>query len=111
MAGVNFNNITYSVKRFTRKVKNVFRWLPTIWKDEDYDCHFINEIFIRKLEHTRDFFLSGKTNIGESDKVAGFGGSAGTVRGAVCPRAEPGEGTFRGFGLGGETIGERGRYT
>ena len=70
MAGVNFNNITYPVRRFFRKIKNVFRWLPTIWKDEDYDYHFINEILIKKLEHTRDFFLSDKTHIMEADKVA-----------------------------------------
>lgn len=70
MAGVNFNNITYPVRRFFRKVKNVFRWLPTIWKDEDYDYHFINEILIKKLEHTRNFFLSDRTHIMEADKVA-----------------------------------------
>ena len=70
MAGVNFNNITYPVRRFFRKIKNVFRWLPTIWKDEDYDYHFINEILIKKLEHTRDFFLSDRTHIMEADKVA-----------------------------------------
>ena len=70
MAGVNFNNITYPVRRFFRKVKNVFRWLPTIWKDEDYDYNFINEILIKKLEHTRDFFLSDRTHIMEADKVA-----------------------------------------
>ena len=49
MVGVNFNNITYPVRRFFRKIKNVFRWLPTIWKDEDYDYGFINEILIKKL--------------------------------------------------------------
>ena len=70
MAGVNFNNITYPVKRFIRKVKNVFRWLPTIWKDEDFDNHFIVEILIKKLEHTRDFFLSHDTNIADADKFA-----------------------------------------
>lgn len=70
MAGVNFNNITYPVRRFFRKVKNVFRWLPTIWKDEDYDYNFINEILIKKLEHTRDFFLSDRTHIAEAEKVA-----------------------------------------
>ena len=70
MAGVNFNNITYPVKRFFRKVKNVFRWLPTIWKDEDYDHHFINEILIKKLEHTKEFFLSDRTHIAEADRVA-----------------------------------------
>ena len=70
MAGVNFNNITSPVRRFFSKIKNVFRWLPTIWKDEDYDDHFINEIFIKKLEHTRDFFLSDRTHILEAKKVA-----------------------------------------
>ena len=70
MAGVNFNNITYPVRRFFRKVKNVFRWLPTIWKDEDFDSHFINEILIKKLEHTRDFFLSDMTHIANAEKVA-----------------------------------------
>ena len=63
-------NITYPVRRFFRKVKNVFRWLPTIWKDEDYDYNFINEILIKKLEHTRDFFLSDRTHIADAEKVA-----------------------------------------
>jgi Rad3-related DNA helicase len=70
MAGVNFNNITYPFRRFFRKIKNVFRWLPTIWKDEDWDDHFIVEILIKKLEHTRDFFLSDRTHIADAEKVA-----------------------------------------
>jgi hypothetical protein len=70
MAGVNFNNVTYPFRRFFRKVKNVFRWLPTIWKDEDYDDHFIVEILIKKLEHTRDFFLSDRTHIAKAEEVA-----------------------------------------
>ena len=71
MAGVNFKDITYPVKRFFRKIKNVFRWIPTIWKDEDYDGHFIVEILIKKLEHTRDFFLSDRTHIANAEEVAG----------------------------------------
>lgn len=70
MAGVNFKNITYPIRRFFRKIKNVFRWLPTIWKDEDYDDHFIVEILIKKLEHTRDFFLSDDTHIVRAKEVA-----------------------------------------
>jgi hypothetical protein len=70
MAGVNFNNITYPFRRFFRKIKNVFRWLPTIWKDEDFDDHFIVEILIKKLEHTRDFFLSDRTHIAKAEEVA-----------------------------------------
>ena len=70
MVGVNFDNITYPFRRFFRKVKNVFRWLPTIWKDEDFDDHFIVEILIKKLEHTRDFFLSDRTHIANAEEVA-----------------------------------------
>jgi len=44
--------------------------MPTIWRDEDWDNSFINEIFIKKLEHTRDFFLSDRTNIAEAKRVA-----------------------------------------
>ena len=70
MVGESFKDIKYAVKRFIRKIKNVFRWLPTIWKDEDYDSHFINEILIKKLEHTRDFFLSDNTHILNAKEVA-----------------------------------------
>lgn len=63
-------DIKYEIRRLIRKIKNVFRWLPTIWKDEDYDDHFIVEILIKKLEHTRDFFLSDKTHIARAKEVA-----------------------------------------
>ena len=68
---MNFlTDIKYAINSFFRKVKNVFRWLPTIWKDQDYDNHFINQILIKKLEHTRDFFLSDRTHIAEAERVA-----------------------------------------
>jgi hypothetical protein len=70
MVGVNFNNITYPIRRFFKRIKNIFRWLPTIWRDEDYDDHFITEILIKKLEHTRDFFLSDNTHILRAKEVA-----------------------------------------
>ena len=67
---MKIDNITYPFRRFFRKIKNIFRWLPTIWKDEDYDDHFIVEILIKKLEHTRDFFLSDRTHIAKAEEVA-----------------------------------------
>jgi len=70
MVGESFKDAKYEVKRFFRRIKNVFRWIPTIWKDEDYDHHFINEILIKKLENTRDFFLSDRTHITEAKNVA-----------------------------------------
>jgi hypothetical protein len=51
-------------------VRNVLRWLPTIWKDRDWDNSYITEILIRKLEFTRDFYLSDKPYSLEAKKTA-----------------------------------------
>lgn len=51
----------YRIKRFFRKCRNVIRWIPTIWKDEDWDQTYIYDMLLLKLEHQRDFFLSDKT--------------------------------------------------
>ena len=64
------NNITYPFRDFYRRVKNVLRWLPIIWKDRDWDDSYITEILIKKLEFTRDFYLSDKAYGAEADKVA-----------------------------------------
>ena len=57
-------------RRFFRRCRNVIRWIPTLWKDEDWDDSFVTTIFIKKLEHQRDFFLSDRTHILEAKKVA-----------------------------------------
>jgi len=41
----------YYHKDFARGVKNLWRWFPTIWKDRDYDGHYIFEVIRVKLEH------------------------------------------------------------
>ena len=41
----------YYHKDFTRGVKNLWRWFPVIWKDRDYDGHYIFEVIRVKLEH------------------------------------------------------------
>ena len=60
----------YQIKRFFRKCYNVIRWLPTIWKDEDWDDQYIVDILIKKLEHQRDFFLSDKTHVLRASETA-----------------------------------------
>lgn len=62
--------LLYPFRDFYRRVKNVLRWLPTIWKDRDWDDSYITEILIKKLEFTRDFYLSDKAYSAEADKVA-----------------------------------------
>ena len=64
------NNITYPFRDFYRRVKNILRWLPTIWKDRDWDNSYITEILIKKLELTRDFYLSDKAHSVEAGNIA-----------------------------------------
>ena len=39
----------YYHKDFTHGVKNLIRWFPVIWKDRDWDDHYIWEIWKKKL--------------------------------------------------------------
>jgi hypothetical protein len=45
----------YYHKDFIYGVKNLWNWLPTIWKDRDWDQHFIYEVLIHKLEKQAKF--------------------------------------------------------
>jgi hypothetical protein len=39
----------YYHKDFINGVKNLIRWFPVIWKDRDWDAHFIWELMIKKI--------------------------------------------------------------
>ena len=49
----------WRLKRIIRRTKNLLRWLPIIWKDEQWDYYHIYEILKHKLiftaEHTREY--------------------------------------------------------
>ncbi len=49
----------WRIRRFIRRAKNILRWLPIIWKDEQWDYYYIFEILKHKLiftaEHTRKY--------------------------------------------------------
>ena len=47
----------YYHKDIYRGIKNIFYWLPTIWKDKDYDQHYIYEILRVKLEKQAKYVL------------------------------------------------------
>ena len=40
----------YYHKDFANGVKNLIRWFPVIWKDRDWDDHFIWQLMIQKLK-------------------------------------------------------------
>jgi hypothetical protein len=41
----------YCHKEFARGVKNLWKWFPVIWKDRDYDGHYIYELIRVKLDN------------------------------------------------------------
>ena len=61
-----WNNIGWKIRFFYKSIKNLIRWFPVIWKDKDWDDHFIWEILKTKLKHqsqyigNRDFHTRAK---------------------------------------------------
>jgi hypothetical protein len=41
----------YKLKQFFKRIYNLYRWFPIIWKDQDWDDHFIFEILKFKLKN------------------------------------------------------------
>jgi len=45
----------YRVKEYIRKIKNLVRWAPIMWRDHDWDYYFIYEILKHKFIFTEKF--------------------------------------------------------
>lgn len=45
-----WTKIGYKVRGFFTSVGNLIKWFPVIWKDRDWDDHYIFEVFKFKLE-------------------------------------------------------------
>ena len=41
----------YKLKQFFKRIQNLIRWFPIIWKDQDWDDHYIFEILKFKLKN------------------------------------------------------------
>ena len=48
----------YFHKNFVKGVKNLWKWFPVIWKDRDWDDHYIFEVLKFKLNKQADFIGS-----------------------------------------------------
>lgn len=47
--------IGHKTKRFFKRVYNLYRWFPIIWKDQDWDDSFIFEILKFKLKNQAEY--------------------------------------------------------
>jgi len=48
----------YIHRDFAKGVKNLVRWFPTIWRDRDWDDHFIWVLLEKKLIHQSNYTLT-----------------------------------------------------
>lgn len=45
----------YKLKQFFKRIYNLYRWLPIIWKDQDWDDFYIFEILKFKLKNQAEY--------------------------------------------------------
>lgn len=45
----------WHIKQFFKRIRNLIRWFPIIWKDEDWDDHYIFEILKFKLKNQAEY--------------------------------------------------------
>jgi hypothetical protein len=50
----------YWFKRKYRQIRNVFRWLPVIWRQYDFDYQYSLEVFKFQLQKQAEFFESDR---------------------------------------------------
>ena len=51
-------DVRHYPKEFATGVKNLWKWFPTIWKDRDWDSHFIYEILKVKINNQSKYISS-----------------------------------------------------
>jgi len=49
----------YKIKQFFKRIYNLYRWAPIIWRDQDWDHTFIFEILKFKLKNQAEY-IGGK---------------------------------------------------
>lgn len=72
-----WDHIGWKVRDIYRSIHNLIRWLPIIWKDRDWDSHYIYEILKFKLQNQAKY-------IGEQDRHTGSKRDAEIMR--TCAR-------------------------
>ncbi len=48
-----FSKLHWKIRYFLTGVKNIFRWIPTLYKDRDWDSWYIYNILQKKIEYQR----------------------------------------------------------
>ncbi len=47
----------WRIREFFTSIKNIVRWIPTIWKDRDWDDFYITKLLQKKIEFQRKYLV------------------------------------------------------
>jgi len=50
----------FRMKRFIKRVRNLIRWAPIIWRDQDWDYYYVYEIIETKIKHQIEHLKYGE---------------------------------------------------
>jgi len=55
--------VMYKIKNKIRQLRKLFRWIPIIWNDRDWDYYFVYEILKQKLIDTEKYIRKDGVHI------------------------------------------------
>lgn len=55
--------MNWRIKRYIRRIKNIFYWLPVIWRDEQWDYYYIYAVLKHKLTRTAHNIRKNGTHV------------------------------------------------
>jgi hypothetical protein len=58
----------HRLRRIVKKTRNIIRWIPILWHDEDWDFYYIYNILQKKLEFVKKDML--KSHLENSELYA-----------------------------------------
>jgi len=56
-------------RNITKGIKNLWKWFPLVWKDRDWDHHFIFEVLKFKIKNTSKYIETKKRFVGWENEV------------------------------------------
>jgi len=59
----------WRIKQFFTSISNLFKWLPIIWKDRQWDGYYYEVILLKKIQLQRAYFEKRQLFVGYENEV------------------------------------------
>lgn len=52
-----YRHVPIPIKLFVQGIYNILRWIPTLYRDKDWDDYYITKMLQKKIEHQREHLV------------------------------------------------------